>query len=83
MLIMAQPFNYWGTNSTVKTELNKDTAPPNKKNEVLAGSKNTPISLKSEFLDWRDFLCVGLDIRQFCPSEATNLISPHNGSLTR
>ena len=55
MLIMAQPFNYWWTNSTVKTELNKDTAPPNKKNEALTGSKNTPISLRSEFLDWRDF----------------------------
>ena len=67
----------------MKTELNKDTAPPNKKNEVLTGSKNTPISLRSESLDWRDFLCVGLDIRQLCPSEATNLIRLHNKSLTR
>ena len=29
------------------------------------------------------FLCVGLDIRQLCPSEATNLIRLHNKSLTR
>ena len=83
MLIMAQPFNYWWTNSTVKTELNKDTAPPNKKNEALTGPKNTPISLRSEFLDWRDFLCVGLGAVQLCPSEATNLIHLFNESSAR
>lgn len=80
MAIMAQPFNYKRTNSTAKAKLNMDTAPPNKKNEALTGSKNTPISLKSEFLDWRDFLCVGLGVRQFCPSEATNLIRPDKQS---
>mgnify|MGYP003185420966 CR=1 len=49
MLIMAQPFNYWGTNSTVKTELNKDTAPPNKKTRFWRGLKTRPYPSNPSF----------------------------------
>ena len=83
MQIMAWPFNYWWTNSAEITELNRDVTPPNKKNEALTECKNTPISLKSEFLDWRDFLCVGPGIRQLCPSEAIHLICPDNSQFIR
>ena len=59
MLIMAQPFNYWWTQSAKRTELNTNTAPPNKKNEALTGCRNTPISLKSEF--WSGGIFYALD----------------------